>query len=51
MLTDQNIGKGYYFGFINALPGPWFNETSDTVIFRNYASLNCIEKVSKTEND
>ena len=31
MLTDQNIGNGIIFGFINALPGPCFNETSNTV--------------------
>ena len=36
MLSDYNIGKGFIFGFINALPGSCFNETSDTAIFRNY---------------
>ena len=40
MLTDQNIRKGYYFCFINALLGPCFDETLDTVIFGNFASLN-----------
>ena len=39
------LEKGIIFGFINALPGLCFDETSDTVIFRNYASLNRIENV------
>ena len=32
--------KGIIFCFINALLGPCFDETPDTVIFSNYASLN-----------